>query len=168
MKLIRISATFLVPLLYAAFIANAQESQSSYVTPDAVSASIPDYPWIARRANISGTINVDIMVAGDGSVASAKAVDGHPLLAKVSESSALKWRFVPAQESSDMRPVRLAFTFRLMPEGTADRDLLPVFVTPYHVEIRETSYVHPIDRVILGKTDKRRAKVGNSRCKRQR
>jgi TonB family protein len=98
---------------------------------------VPRYPSIARSAKVSGTVNIDLMVAEDGKVISAKAIDGHPLLRSMAEVSAREWRFAPAKNNFGMRAIRLTFTFLLLPPGTPESDLQPIFMTPYHVEIRQ-------------------------------
>ena len=132
------SVKYLSLALCLTFVVNAQENQALDTMPEVVSPSVPRYPSIARSAKSSGTVNIDIMVAEDGRVTSAKAIDGHPLLRSIAEVSAREWRFAPAKNSSGRRGARLIFTFRLLPSGTSEGGLRPIFLTPYHVEIRQT------------------------------
>ena len=121
-----------------ALVVSAQESQTVIATPEVISTSVPPYPSVARAAKASGIVEVEVEVAEDGSVTSAKSIDGHPLLRNFAEDSALKWRFAPAKDKSDTRAVRLTFTLRLLSSDAPDGDLHPIFHTPYHVEIRQT------------------------------
>ncbi len=56
----------------------------------------PSYPELARRMNVSGTVEVSITVDQSGKVAEAKAVSGPPLLRGAAETALQQWRFRPA------------------------------------------------------------------------
>lgn len=56
---------------------------------------IPPYPAPARAAGASGAVNVQVTIDEQGSVISAKAVSGHPLLRQAAENAARKARFTP-------------------------------------------------------------------------
>jgi periplasmic protein TonB len=58
-----------------------------------------EYPPLAQRAGIQGTVKVAILVGLDGVPISAKALEGPPLLRSFAESYALKWRFRPSLEN---------------------------------------------------------------------
>jgi TonB family protein len=60
----------------------------------------PAYPELARRMSISGVAKVQIVVAPNGSVKSAKILGGHPLLANAALDAVKKWRFDPAAEET--------------------------------------------------------------------
>jgi len=53
----------------------------------------PLYPPVARAVRAAGEVKVALEVNEKGKVVQAKAIDGHPLLRKVSELAALKWEF---------------------------------------------------------------------------
>ena len=56
------------------------------------------YPPLARQTRISGTVVVRVMVGADGSVESAEAISGHPLLKGAAEDGAMKMKFNPQAE----------------------------------------------------------------------
>jgi TonB family protein len=60
----------------------------------------PEYPELARRMNITGTVKVEVVVAPNGSVKTAKVIGGHPLLANAALDAVKKWRFEPANMES--------------------------------------------------------------------
>ena len=60
----------------------------------------PTYPDIARRANITGTVKVAVVVAPNGTLKSTKIVGGHPLLASAALDALKKWKFEAASEDS--------------------------------------------------------------------
>ncbi len=60
----------------------------------------PEYPELARRMNITGTVKLQITVSPNGTVKDAKLVGGHPLLAKSALDVIKKWRFEASTEES--------------------------------------------------------------------
>jgi TonB family protein len=60
----------------------------------------PEYPELARKMNITGTVKVQVVVAPNGSVKDAKVVGGHPVLASAALDAVKKWRFEPAANES--------------------------------------------------------------------
>jgi TonB family protein len=60
----------------------------------------PEYPELARRMNITGTVRVQVVVAPNGTVKDAKVVGGHPVLAGAALEAVRKWRFEPAPAES--------------------------------------------------------------------
>ncbi len=65
------------------------------VNGKATSLPTPAYPAAARAANIKGAVNVAIVISKDGSVMSASAVSGHPLLRSAAVAAARRARFAP-------------------------------------------------------------------------
>lgn len=61
----------------------------------AISLPVPKYPKAARAANITGAVNVKVIIDKNGKVRSAEAVSGPPLLQKVSEEATMQAKFKP-------------------------------------------------------------------------
>lgn len=61
----------------------------------AITLPKPDYPAIARQANASGTVVVQVTIDEYGNVIAARAVSGHPLLQAVSVAAAREAKFSP-------------------------------------------------------------------------
>lgn len=74
------------------------------LTGRAVSRPDPVYPPAARAVRASGPVTVQILVDERGSVISATAVSGHPLLRPAAVAAIRRWRFTPTQLSG--QPVR--------------------------------------------------------------
>ena len=55
----------------------------------------PEYPPIAAEAKAAGTVTVQVLIDEMGSVISAHAVSGHPLLQASSVAAARQARFSP-------------------------------------------------------------------------
>jgi TonB family protein len=68
----------------------------------------PVYSDFARSARASGTVVVQVTIDEAGNVASAKALQGHPLLQKPSEEAALQAKFTPTRICD--RPVKVTGT----------------------------------------------------------
>lgn len=61
----------------------------------AISLPVPEYPAIAKQANASGAVAVQVTVDENGSVIAAHAVSGHPLLQASAVAAARQARFSP-------------------------------------------------------------------------
>jgi TonB family protein len=63
----------------------------------------PEYPAIAARLSLHGTVKLKVWIAPDGTVRSAECVGGHPLLAESALRAVRKWRYeVKAKESTQV------------------------------------------------------------------
>lgn len=90
--------------------------------PSVISPSSPAYPPLAVVTGTRGNVVVQVDVEPDGSVSSARTLEGHPLLRKAAEDAALRWRFNAASIST-VRPARLEFVFDiLLDESTVTAD----------------------------------------------
>jgi TonB family protein len=99
-----------------------------------VTASPPKYPPLARITNTKGSVLVAVDVDAQGSVASAKAIEGHPLLRQSAEAAAMLWKFAPASDRDPLRSTRLTFVFDMKyEEETSVRDEI-AFLPPYTLE----------------------------------
>ena len=104
------------------------EAPANEEQPTVIRAVAPAvYPVIARQARAAGRVLVEVKIDGAGKVTSAKAVEGHPLLQRVSETAAAQWLFA---SGADGRVARLTFTF-IVGDGDADKIS---FIPPYEIE----------------------------------
>ena len=60
----------------------------------------PVYSEIARRANLTGTVKVEVTIAPNGTVKNAKLVGGHPLLADSALEAVKNWKYEAASTES--------------------------------------------------------------------
>jgi TonB family protein len=60
----------------------------------------PIFPELARRMNVAGSVKVEVVVAPNGSVKSAKALGGHPLLIDAALSAAKSSKYEPSAEET--------------------------------------------------------------------
>jgi len=83
----------------------------------------PAYPPLAKAAEVSGAVVVEVTVGEDGNVISARAISGHPLLKDAAVAAARQWTFTPTQLAGV--PVKvigtITFNFNLgVPPGRGD------------------------------------------------
>ncbi len=64
------------------------------------SKTVANYPELAHRMNITGKVRIEVVVAPDGRVRSAKAVGGHPILVQSCLDAVKDWRYEPASEET--------------------------------------------------------------------
>lgn len=79
---------------------NTQNAQSPEILRRAKNKVQPQYPELARKMNISGTVKIEVVVAPNGTVKEARVVGGHPVLANAALDAAKKWKFEPAASDS--------------------------------------------------------------------
>jgi TonB family protein len=60
----------------------------------------PAYPELARRMNVTGKVKIEVVIAPDGHVKSARALGGHPLLVQACLDALKEWKFVAAPEET--------------------------------------------------------------------
>ena len=72
----------------------------------------PEYPELARRARIQGTVMVQAVIGRDGTVEDAQIVQSsHRLLEEASLEAVRQWRYAPVLLNG--RPVRVTFVVRV-------------------------------------------------------
>ena|ERR1700678_425076 len=68
----------------------------------------PEYPEIARKMNIRGVVQVELLVRRDGTVKEVEVIGGHPLLADALVKAVKEWQYEPAAKDSQV-VVRFVF-----------------------------------------------------------
>lgn len=56
---------------------------------------LPEYPAIAEKMKILGTVHVHAVVRADGTVKEVHVIGGHPVLAEAAVRAVMQWRFEP-------------------------------------------------------------------------
>lgn len=75
-----------------------------------------EYPTLAIQARISGTVELQLMIAPDGVVTEVRRIGGHSLLARAAEEGIKRWRFsprCPSREQVEVMLLPLKVTFVL-------------------------------------------------------
>jgi TonB family protein len=73
--------------------------KSGVLNGRAISLPAPVYPPAAKAVRASGTVTVEVVIDEAGSVQSAKAISGHPLLKPSAVAAARKAKFSPTYDS---------------------------------------------------------------------
>lgn len=81
----------------------------------ATSLPKPPYPPAARAVRASGAVTVQVLIDESGSVVSASAVSGHPLLRAAAVQAARSARFSPTQLSGQPVKVSGVITYNFVP-----------------------------------------------------
>ena len=85
---------------FVASIAGAQQANVDEGKRKTKFKSSVAYPELARRMKIAGKVKIEVMIAPDGHVKSARAVGGHPVLVQSCLDSLKDWKFETAPEES--------------------------------------------------------------------
>ncbi len=68
----------------------------------------PDYPEMARRLDLKGTVQLELLIARDGSVKDVRVIGGHPVLAEAAVKAVRRWQYEPADKETKI-VTRIAF-----------------------------------------------------------
>jgi protein TonB len=63
----------------------------------------PEYPEIARRMNITGTVKTEIVISTDGTIKSVKVLGGHPLLVDAVQKALRRWKYAPSGSETTLQ-----------------------------------------------------------------
>jgi len=58
----------------------------------------PEYGPLAAQLKLSGSVEVDVTIAENGTVETVSVVSGNPVLGRLAVDSVKQWRFVPFKE----------------------------------------------------------------------
>jgi TonB family protein len=93
----------------------------------------PDYPLLARQARLEGIAKVEIDIADDGTVLSAKAASPSEILSRAAEGNIKEWTFYPQRGGGQFK-LTIVYQFKLVgKEG--DFPTIVAFDLPDRVEI---------------------------------
>src|SRR5262245_18903242 len=112
---------------------DSRKANAPRVTPaEAINKIQPPYPSIAKAANASGSVHVEILVSETGEVIEAHAVGGHPLLRDPAVQAVRVWTFKPNEIAGRAVKSRgiLTFNFELTDEAHAPAGLTKTIVKP--------------------------------------
>jgi TonB family protein len=99
-------------LLFCCCFGSAQTAQSDKTSTEGgrkiLRKLTPDYPALARKMNLGGTVKVVAVVAPDGDVKSVEPKGGSPILLRAAEDAIAKWKFATGGESREIIEVHFA------------------------------------------------------------
>lgn len=92
---------FIIALtIFAAFTGATVSEENEHASRKVIQKVAAEYPEIAKRNRIRGAVKVEVEVRPNGSVKSARAIGGNPVLIESAITASLKWRFEPASRDS--------------------------------------------------------------------
>jgi TonB family protein len=93
---------FLGLIMAATFVhvAKGQDAAASATGRKVRIKVAPTYPLLARQMNVTGKVKLEITIAADGHVVSARTVGGSPLLVGPATEAVKKWRYEPAPKET--------------------------------------------------------------------
>lgn len=62
--------------------------------------TIPRYPEVAKKMNLSGTVKVLATITPEGKVKTVQPVGGSPVLIQAAEDAIAQWKYAPASGES--------------------------------------------------------------------
>jgi len=80
--------------------------------PKAIYAPEPEYPFLARRANISGTVVLEATIDEHGNVVGLHVLKGEPLLKNHALEAVARWKFEPTYLNGVPIAVQMEFEVR--------------------------------------------------------
>ncbi len=98
--------TLVVPVaLVLAIVASGLRAGAQSTSPSEAKRQVkrlltPQYPELAKRLNLSGTVRIEVTIGPDGSVKRTRVLGGHPLLAASAEEVAQKSTFEPGPKET--------------------------------------------------------------------
>ena len=76
-------------------------AQASQDESRKVKKSVPaEYPELARKFNLRGSVRLQILISPEGRVKEAKVLGGNPVLVNAFVQAVMKWEYEPAGHSS--------------------------------------------------------------------
>ena len=72
------------------------------------SSAAPTLPDMARKMNLAGTVQLQVVVRPDGTVREVRVLGGHPLLAEAAQQAVRQWRY-HAAPSETTEIVKISF-----------------------------------------------------------
>ena len=92
----------------AIFPAPQAAAQTHSADRKVITKVAPNFPDLARRMHVQGSVKVEVMVRPDGMVKSTRVIGGNPVLIQAAVEAVSKWKFeVLANETTEI--VQLTF-----------------------------------------------------------
>ena len=91
----------MLALIFSCLYRSYLYGQDSPATARAVIRKVqPQYPALAQKMNIKGSVKLEVVVEPDGSVKSLNTKGGHPVLAQAAQAAIQQWKWQPASHET--------------------------------------------------------------------
>ena len=88
-------------IVAAASLAAAEDGPRRITQSEALAMVVarvePEFPAMARQLKIAGEVELDVVIAENGTVESVKPVSGNPVLTRSATDALKRWKFKPFQ-----------------------------------------------------------------------
>lgn len=109
MKLTMKSKTTFMSLLAAMTLVLAAATLRAQDGRKVLSHPEPQYPEVASRLRLSGTVKVQVIIAPDGKIKETKIIGGHPIFVHTVQETLKDWKYAPAATETT---TTLEFSFK--------------------------------------------------------
>ena len=99
-KTLMVAMAFVLAIAASGPRAGAQSTSPSEAKRQAKRLLSPQYPELAKKLNLSGTVRIEVTIGPDGTVKHTRVLGGHPLLAASAEEAAQKSTFEPGPKET--------------------------------------------------------------------
>ncbi len=100
---------------------------------------VPEYPYLARLAYVTGSVHMTIQVRPDGTVATATATEkdntAFKFLVDESEKNVRQWLFCSSDPSSEAHTLTITYNYKLEEPATYYPHVVVVMDLPESVQI---------------------------------
>lgn len=93
---------FLATLALAGLALVPAQQVSAQAHPDrkVITKVLPNYPELARRMHVQGSVKLEAVVRPDGVVKSTRVIGGNPVLLQPAADALIKWKFEAVQDET--------------------------------------------------------------------
>lgn len=91
----------MLALIFSCLYGSYLYGQDSPANTRAVITKVqPQYPALAQKMSIKGSVKLEVVVEPDGSVKSLNTKGGHPVLAQAAQAAIQQWKWQPASHET--------------------------------------------------------------------
>lgn len=115
--------------------------------PRLISRVSPDYPVVAKKAQIEGNVILKASTDTNGNVVNLNVINGHPLLRNAAAAAVKKWKYEPFKVKGKVQPATFTVTvyFRLnLPPGMRRGKIKRYVGNPITVKFKDA----PLEEVL--------------------
>lgn len=92
----RIAVVLFALLSLLVFASHAPAQEASEGSRKVALKVNPQYPAVAHRMGLQGSVRMDVLVAPNGTVKSIELKGGHPMLAEAAQNAVRQWKWEAA------------------------------------------------------------------------
>ena len=98
----KVKARFISSLVGIAVLSTSLIAGGAEVPRKAKVKVPPQYPEIAKKMNIAGSVRLEVQITSNGTVKSVRPIGGHPLLVDSAVVAIKQWKYEPGEENTEI------------------------------------------------------------------